>query len=675
MIDHRAVIVRWRPVAGWTARFFMVFILTAFSHAQGQTDLTDLSPEQLSKIEVTSVSKKEQKLSDTAAAIYVITQQDIRNSTATNIPELLQMAPGIDVARLSGTRWAIGSRGLNGYIQDTMLVLIDGRSVFDPLFSGVFWNEQGLMLEDIERIEVIRGPGATVWGANAVNGIVNIITKRSQDTQGILVSAGAGDQERSSGAARYGGKLGKSATYRIFSMYDDNGPAGTLNGEPSHDSSRMLKSGFRMDGNTSSHDSFMLEGQVYSGTSGEDSVGFSYTPPFNPSFIDQSAQQGENLLGIWTHKSLDGSTTSLQASFAHVAHPETGLDVNGDVAIASLQYERPLGARHDLVSGVEYDFKQAQTSSSGNVVWWSPSNPTSRIASAFVQDEMLFANGNVRLTGGLRLDHSNYTGFAIHPNARVLWKISRIHSVWAAYSTADLILGPDDTFLHTNLTAFPGATGIQVLRLVGNPLLKPEHLHAFEMGYRVQLAKKLSLDIATFYNRYSGLIEPETGQPFFEAGPPARLVLPMVNQSDMNGGSGGGEFSAKWTPAKALRLGAAYALFEMEMTQAPGTFGAPAQELGGDSPRHRLALTSSVDLARTLALNTSLSFTDRRTSQNIPGYTLVDSSLAWHPAVPVELKLGCKNLFNKQHIEFIDAVAGPPTMLERSIYGRTTWRF
>lgn len=514
-----------------------------------------------------------------------------------------------------------------------------------------------------------------MWGANAANGIINIITKRAQDTRGTLVSSSIGDQEHTSTSVRHGGKLGKSASYRVYSRYDDNGPAGTLNGEPAHDSSRMLKAGFRLDAKSSERDSLMLEGQGFNGTNGVDSVGFSYSPPFSPSLIDKWTQQGENLQGSWTHKFLDGSTTSLQASFGHVAHPASQLDVNGDVAIATLQYERPLGNRHDLVTGVEYDFKSARTSSSNSLAWWAPANPSSRVASAFVQDEMLFANGAVRVTGGLRFDHNSYSGFAIHPNVRALWKISHTQSFWAAYSNTDLSLGPDDTSLNTNLAAFPGPAGIQVLRLVGNPLAKAEHLHAFELGYRIQPAKKLSLDIATFYNRYAGLIEPEAGQPFFEAGLPPRLVLPLINQNNLDGGSYGGELSAQWMPVKVWHLGVAYSYFQMEMAQSAGAFGNPAQELEGKTPRHRLSLTSSVELTRTVALNTSLFFVDRRTSMNIPGYTVIDSSVVWRPTSPVELKIGTKNLFNKEHIEFFDPVAGDATMLQRSVYGKATWHF
>jgi iron complex outermembrane receptor protein len=675
MIDQLAFAATCKRVAGWSARFLTVIVLAACSKAQDQTDLTQLSPEQLSKMEVTSVSKKEQKLSDTAAAVYVITQQDIRNSTATTIPELLQTVPGLDVARINGSRWAITSRGFNGLYQDRLLVLVDGRSVFDPLFGGALWDEQDFILEDIERIEVIRGPGSTMWGANATNGIINIITKSAKDTQGTLVSAGVGDDERSSASARYGGKLGKSTSFRIYSKYQDDGPAGTLNGQPSHDSSRFLRSGFRMDSTGSSQDSFMLEGQGFSGTSGIDSVGFSYLPPFTPNYIDHMGQQGENLVGRWTHKSLDASETTIQASFAHVAHPETGLDVNGDVAAVTIQHEMAIGNRHDLVTGLQYDFKTARTSSTQNVAWWNPSNPTTSIASAFIQDEMLFANGNLRVTLGLRLEHHNISGLAIHPNARALWKLSPVNTVWLAYSHANLSPGPDDTALQLNLAAFPGASGTQVLRLIGNPNIHAERLNAFELGYRIQPRPKVSIDLATFYNHYTDLISPELGQPFFEAGPPPRLVLPVVQDNDVRGISFGGEFSAKWTPLNVLSFTAAYSFIAIDTTQDPETFGAAAAELNGATPRHQASVTSSAALTHSLRLNTTLGFVDSRTAQNVSGYTHLDAGLVWRPLQAGEFRIGSENMFNKEHIAFIDPQAGLSTQLGRSFYTKAIWRF
>jgi iron complex outermembrane recepter protein len=676
MIHPHSCTAKFRLAFTWSAPFLCVLLLATFSKAQDQQpDLTELSPEQLSKIEVTSVSKKEQKLSDTAAAIYVITQQEIRNSAATNVPELLRTVPGLDVSQINGSTWAISARGFAAQYANKMLVLIDGRSVFHPLFSGVDWSEQDLMLEDIERIEIIRGPGATVWGTNAVNGVINIITKSAQETQGGLVTAGAGNLERSFGSARYGGKLGKSTTYRVFSKYFDDGPTVDLLGQPAHDSWRATRGGFRIDTRTSERDMFTLEGDAFGSKAGVISERFSYTPPYISSFADSQGDGGTNLQAHWIHKSLTGSETAVQASYSHMAEPGSVLDINGNVASLSVQHAMPVGDRHNIVAGLQFDYRAGRTAITSPVIWMDPSNPNFQIASAFVQDEMLFANGAVRFTTGLRADHNSLNGMGFQPNARLLWKMNPAHSVWLAYSLANRSLSPVDTMLRVNLAAFPGPAGTEVVRYFGNPDIQPERVNAFEMGYRIQPRKTLSFDLATFYNLYSGLIGSEAGLPFFEPGPPSRLVLPAIQQNNVSGASFGGEFSAHWVPTGRVHLSAAYSFIEMAMVQSANSAVDTAAQINGSTPRHKLAMDSSVNLTRTLGLGTELSFVDRRTYQRVPGYTQVDSKLAWRPSQAVEFSMGAKNLFNKEHVEIFSEQGGIPSMLGRSFYGKAIWRF
>lgn len=661
-------------VPAWCGTLLCVLVFTAFSRSQDQTDLTQLSPEQLSKIEVTSVSKKEQKLSDTAAAVYVITQQDIRNSTATNIPEVLHMAPGLDVVQLNGSTWAISVRGFAEQFTNKMLVLIDGRSVFDPLIAGVVWADQDVPLEDIERIEVIRGPGATMWGTNAFNGVINIITKPAQETPGALVSAGVGNDERSYAFVQYGGKLGKSSHYRLFAKDFDDGPAGEFAGLPSHDSWRSVRGGFRVDTRASERDSLLWEGDAFSGNAGSQSVVPVYTAPFTRSFIDNIGHGGEDLMGRWIHKSLDGEETTLQASWAHVIHPQLGLDVNGSVAGISLQHEKIVG-RHDFVAGFSYDFRDAHTSSPDTNVSWSPANLSFNIAGGFMQDEIVFLNGVLHFTAGIRVEHNSLSGWDAQPTARLLWKVSPRQSLWTAYSLANRSADPDDTSIRDNISIFPTPGGLQVLRLMGNPAIKPERLNAFELGHRVQVLKTLSLDSTIFDNQYSDLLGQEPGQPFAEAGPPPRLVIPLVPQNDTSGRSIGGELGTQWMPVHGLRMMAAYSLIEFEFTQTTAAGVTTKQQLWGDPPRHQLQLSSALNLPRHLEFSNALSFVDRRTVQNIPGWTEVDSKLSWRPAESADFSLGVQNLFNKEHIEFISQLGGLPTTLGRTINGRFTWHF
>lgn len=666
-----------RCLAAIVKGMFVLLVGASCLAQSGSADLSQMNLEQLSKIEVTSVSKKEQKLGDTASAVYVITQEDIRNSGATSLPEVLRMVPGLDVAQINGSRWAVSARGFASQYEDKMLVLIDGRTVVDPLFTGVFWNEQDLMLEDINRIEVIRGPGATLWGSNAVNGVINVITKSSRDTQGALLTAGAGDQQRMFGAVRYGGKLGKSVSYRLYSKYFDDGPAGTISGQPAHDSWRTSSGGFRIDAARSDRNSFVLEGQAFSLASGTDESGvISYTPPYFSNYIDKANYSGQNVMGRWIHKSFAGAETTVQASYAHVEQPETGTIVRGNTATLSLQHEMSIGLRHDVVFGTEYDFRAANTALTLPIVWWTPSNPEYGVASGFVQDEILFRNGNVRLTAGLRLEHDSFSGFALQPNLRGLWKVNPRNSIWLAYSQSSSSPSPSDTEMQVNIAAFPGPTGTQVLRQVGTPGVDSEKLHAFELGYRVQPVKKVSLDFATFYNYYWNLLGQTLGQPFFESGPPPRLVLPLVLKNNISGATFGGELTAEWAPFSAVQLRAAYSFMEMDLTERLPSGTNAASLLEGQTPRHQLYAASSLKLPQHFSLNSSLRFVDRRmAAPQVPGYTQVDSNLSWRKGDTLEFRAGAKNLLNKEHIEFKTGQSEAPDAMGRSVYGKVTCHF
>ncbi|HKV93387.1 MAG TPA: TonB-dependent receptor [Candidatus Angelobacter sp.] len=659
------------------SRGIFVLLLGASCLAQsGSGDLSQMNLEQLSKIQVTSVSKKEQKLGDTASAVYVITQEDIRNSGATSLPDVLRMVPGLDVAQINGNRWAVSARGFAEQYADKMLVLIDGRSVFDPIFTGVFWNEQDLMLEDIERIEVIRGPGATLWGSNAVNGVINVITKSSRDTQGVLLTAGAGDRQRMSGTARYGGKLGGSTSYRIYSKYFDYGPSGTISGQPSHDSWRTSSGGFRIDAARSDRNSFVVEGQAFSLASGTDESGvISYTPPYFSNYVDEASYSGQNFMGRWIHKSFTGAETTLQASYAHVAQPETGTNVRGSFTTVSLQHEMRLGSMHDVVFGTEYDFREAQTSFSLPIVWWTPSDPKYGVASGFVQDEMLFRNGQFHFTAGLRLEHNSLSGVVLQPNLRGLWKVNARNSVWLAYSLGNRSPSISDEDMQVNVAAFPSPAGTKVLRLVGASV-DSEKVHAFELGYRAEPAKTVALDFATFLNHYWNLLGQVPGQPFFESGPPARLVIPLLRQNNISGDTFGGEMAATWTPVSSLKVRAAYSLTEMDLFEHVPSGNGDVSMIEGMTPRHQLYMASSLKMPRHFTFNNSLRFVDRRTAQPmVPGYTQVDSNLSWKQGAALEFTAGAKNLLNKQHIEFITQEGGVSTALGRSVYGKVTWHF
>jgi iron complex outermembrane receptor protein len=333
-----------------------------------------------------------------------------------------------------------------------------------------------------------------------------------------------------------------------------------------------------------------------------------------------------------------------------------------------------IGERHDLVFGADTIFRSAHTASHTGTVFWSPSDPSFAVSGAFLQDEMLFAGGAVRLTGGLRLEHNTFSGVNLQPNARMLWKMTKAQSVWFAYSRANRSPSPADTAIVTNVAIFPGPGGFKELRLISDPDIAPEKLNAFELGYRIQAGKKLSLDATSFYNGYSDLVGQAPGQPFFEAGLPPRLVIPLITKNNESGGTFGAELAGHWAPTQLLRFDSAYSYSAFDISQKTAAGNSPVR-LWGEPPRHKAYVSSSVGLWHGVTLDSALRFIDRRVAQNLPGFTQLDSALVWRPSDSGEFKIGCDNLFNKEHVEFLSQQGVNSTALGRSVYGRVTWHF
>jgi len=459
--------------------------LTAIAQTQKPTpDLAETSLETLMNIEVTSASKKQEKLSQTAAAIYVITQEDIRRSGATSIPELLRMVPGSDVAHIDANKWAISARGLNEQFADKMLVLIDGRTVYTPLFSGVYWDVQDTLLEDIDRIEVIRGPGATLWGANAVNGVINIITKQAKDTQGSLLTSGGGNQERGFGAVRYGGKLGDRGHYRFFAKYFNRDAFARSSGDNAVDGWNILREGFRTDWKVTDQDSLTIQGDFYNGSAGVEVPGVaSLSPPTTGSLDDRTHLVGGNLLGRWHRAFSDRSDTTLQMYYDRADRRDILLGEVRHTIDLDFGHHLAVGNRHDILWGLGYRFTGDQTT--GSLTFsFNPSSRSDNLYSTFAQDEINLVPARLRLTLGTKLEHNNYSGLEIQPNIRLLWTPHPHHAIWAAVSRAVETPSREEANARINKAAFVRADG--TTRLVsefGNPGLPAEAVLANEFGY------------------------------------------------------------------------------------------------------------------------------------------------------------------------------------------------
>jgi iron complex outermembrane receptor protein len=510
-------------------------IATGISQTAQPVDLTGTSLEDLMNIQVTSVSRKEQSLSKAASSVYVITQDDIRHSGATNVPDLLRMVPGVDVARINANTWAISIRGFNSRYSGKVLVLVDGRTVYTPLFSGVYWDQQTMPLENIDRIEVIRGPGGTVWGANAMNGVINIISKSSKDTHGGMVSAEAGSQDRAQGVAQYGGSAGANGSYRVYGRYTMNEDSPSLAGRPTTDNAHSSQMGFRSDWELSPRDTLTAQGDLL-GSSESDTITtlFLNRPPGYYTLNDQVRVAAENILGRWNHVFSNGSATTLQIYYDGFRRFDQGLEKQstGDV---DFQYHFHLGDRNDIVAGIGYRLTD-QSLTDGYEIVLGTGHRQDNLFSTFIQDEVRITN-SVSLTAGVKLEHNAYTGFEFEPSVQLAWSPSAHQTVWASASRA--IQQPawifKDAQVDEAVVPVPGA-GNAVYQVSGDPDGAAPAVVSYELGYRTELSKRLTLDTTVFLGDYYRLQTLSPEAPFFAAtAATPHLVLPNDFESLASG--------------------------------------------------------------------------------------------------------------------------------------------
>ncbi len=654
--------------------------------------LADLSLEELMNVEVYSVGKKEQRLADSAAAVAVITNEDIKRSGATNIPEALRLVPGVEVAHIDSNKWAISIRGFNDRFANKLLVLVDGRSVYTPLFAGVYWDVQDLMLEDVDRIEVIRGPGGTLWGANAVNGVINIITKTSSETQGLLATSAVGSELDTSNALRYGGTLGNHGNYRIYGKWFQRDNFETVNDTNGGDGWRQGRSGLRADWATSDADSFTATADIYEGTSDSRITTPLLTPPYlSAPFLERTDVAGGHALTRWTHRFSDTSDTKLQAYYDRTTR--NGGEFREDRDTVDLEFQHRIGfrGRHDLVWGAGYritgddmrnDFRFA----------WTPSSRDTQLFSGFVQDEIALVEDKLHLTIGTKLEHNDYTGWEVQPNFRALWKIHENHRLWGAVSRA--VRTPsrseDDIRLNTAVMPVPVAPGLaipNVISLFGSRSFNSEDLLAYELGYRARLHSTLSLDVATYYNDYDHLRTINLRDPLnpavCEEGTLAtlcnggNLVTAFDASNFMNGRAYGVEVAADWSPTDFALIRAGYTYMDLDLSLNAGAVGdSLSLTTAGQSPHNQVFAHGFLDLPHNVDLDVVVRWVDRLQSIDVDAYATVDARLAWEPIAGLELALVGQNLTDASHLEFSSSslVSSEATKVERGVYGVVSWR-
>jgi iron complex outermembrane receptor protein len=635
-------------------------------------DLTNLALEDLLKVQVTSAAKRSRPLSQTAAAVYVITREDIERSGAASILEALRLAPGLQVARIGSSTWAITARGFNGRFANKLLVMIDGRSVYTPQFAGVYWDVQDTFLEDVERIEVIRGPGASLWGTNAVNGVINILTRQAAETRGGLAVAGGGSEERGFAGLRYGHALGGRGSYRAYAKYFDRDTSLRVTGEEAHDAWDAARGGFRADWSPGASDALVVQGDLYGndedGTTTEPVLG----PPYAQSFETVSNVSGGNLLGRWTHRLPGGSEAELQTYFDRTRRvSDLGLERHMTYDL-DFQHRFGAGARQEIVWGLGY---RATVDGNRNTFTTEFDPPRRQVAlsSAFIQDDVRLSPAGLRLTLGSKFEHNSYTGFEYQPTIRLLWPARTDQTLWAAISRAVRTPSRAENDVRFNQSAFDaggGTTGL--VAFFGNPDIRSEELLAYEVGYRVQATESLSLDVASFYNTYTDLLSLTQGTPFPESSPPPpHLVVPVTAGNGLEGESYGIEIASAWRPAGRWKLSAWYSRFVLRLH--PDITSIYSR---GDDPTNQFQIRSNLDLPRNFSLDTIAQFVEDLPNQDVPDYIRFDLRIAWRPTSRLEASLVGQNLLQRRHGEFgSSSLLTTATEVERAVYGKVTWRF
>ena len=678
MLSMNILIIRFLTVLLLT----LVISFTAYNAAyaqQRQPDVMELTLEELMNIEITSVAKKKQKLSEAAAAVYVITQEDIHRSGFTSIPEALRMVPGLQVARIDANKWAVSSRGFNGRFANKLLVLIDGRSVYTPLFSGVFWEYKDTMIEDIDRIEVIRGPGATLWGANAVNGVINIITKSADKSQGVLVTAGAGSEEQGFAGVRYGGKISDNASYRVYGKYFDRDNSVTPAGEEGADDWDMLRGGFRMDWSVSNTNSLTLQGDIYDGELGQlITIPDLNAPQLNRQLVEKPQVSGGNVLIRWQHSFSDRSDFVLQSYYDRGKRAEATIENDRQTFDLDLQHRFGLGSRQEIIWGAGFRFISDEAKSGEIAVFDSPQRDD-RLFSAFVQEEIAVIKNKLLLTIGSKFEHNDFTDFEFQPNARLLWQAQERQTVWLAASRAVRIPSRADAEVRLKFRTLPPATSPfapfpALLTVVGSDEFGAENLLAYEMGYRVRPVDRLSLDAALFYNVYTDIRISSVDMSAIS--PP---IIPLKGTNEMEGETFGFELAADWRMSDKWRLHAVYSHLQMELRTdvAPlPNFPELPERTEGQNPRHQFMIRSQHDLPANMEFNIGIRYVDRLRSLDVDSYIDLDLRLGWSPIQNVNIAITGQNLLDTRHLEFMpDFIDTQATEVERGVYGKIAWGF
>jgi iron complex outermembrane receptor protein len=646
-----------------------VWLAAAPLHAQAP-DLRQATIEELMELTVTSAARKGQRAEDVAAAIYVITRQQIRTSGLRSLPEILRLAPGVQVARAGSGKWAVSIRGFNDVFSNKLLILIDGRSVYNRSFSGVFWESLDLPLEDIERIEVIRGPGGVIWGANAVNGVLNIITTSAEASLGGAVSLSAGSLDEGRASLRYGARAGPLA-YRVFARASTHGETLSATDAGSEDDWTSFSSGFRADW-SAGRDVFMAQAQ---GTAGHLHPRWIEMVDLGAGLFRPSGRASETLdlhaLARWTRTLSAATSLQVQGSVSRTRRDEATAYLNERSSDLDAQVVTGIGARHTLVAGGGYR----------HISFDARGTPTLEIASerahvvnVFASDEIVL-HPRVRATVGARLEHDSAAGFGFVPSAGVIWSPSENQRLWASLSRARRTPSLVERTLRYYIDAVQTPGGPVIVGFLGNPDFQPETLTQASAGYRVHAGASASLDLVGFYGRYEDLATIEPRAPELRLSPaPAHVLAAARYENLMDAVTRGVEASGEWAPRPALRLSGAIAFLDLSPRIDAASLDADASEFDGDAPAMQWQAHASLWATPRLRLDAGLWRVGALRRMGVPAYTRADLQAERRLTDRVSLFLSGQNLFDRSHLE-LTGVTVVPSYVPRSWTARLRWNF
>ena len=672
-----------------TGLVWSMTLVSLFTNADTiEPDFIDIGFDELMQIEVTSVSKKSEPLSEAAAAIYVVTEDEIRRTGATSIPEALRLVPGVDVAQIDPNKWAVSIRGFNGRFANKLLVMIDGRSVYTPTSSGVYWESLNYLMADIKRIEVIRGPGATLWGANAVNGVINIITKEATGNEGGSLSLAAGNEYQEA-SLRQGGDISESTKFRAYVTGKSLDQSKDLSGNNQDNGGNYLQTGLRFDIEPSESQWLTLQGDLYKNDLRQQFSVPSFSSPYTSQTLNGDVElKGGNIGARWGMKTSIESELNMRVSYDFYEHNDLQYNESRDTFNVELQHQSSPFTNHVLIWGGGYRWSQSEIGSSP---YFSTSygKEDSHLWNLFIQDTLHFPEPNLSLTLGAKIEGNNYSRTEVQPNIRISWLASEQVTWWGAISRAIRTPSQVESDATINIQVIPsypydGTTTATLLQIIGNENFESEELDAYEIGFRWMPLSRLSFDVAAFYNNYknlrsydlgSGEIKNVNGNTFY--------VLPINLDNNLQGYSFGSEWLATWQVTSAVRLRLSYSFLDIKLKdQKSNLYSNDLISLVADrSLEHQASIWGSFDLTESLELDLRFYYTAKRTWDSISAVHEISDSfdsdlrIGWQATKSLTLSMIGRNLLHAEQQKFITESTKSDSLIERTVFLNATYKW